>query len=773
MAEVRTLAEVLDALTRPGELYERLPDGSVRCYACGHRCLIRPGRRGICQVRFNRDGTLYVPWGYVAALQVDPTEKKPFFHILPGSYTLTFGMLGCDLHCSYCFTGETVVVTQRGLFSLEELFHQALRVQANPDGEIGFLEGVYTFSHLGRLRKIRAVFRHRYEGDIIRINPALLPAIECTPDHRFLAIPRPRRGKIQEPEWIRAEQLSSDYCLVIPRSFEVCSGASTHELDVAMWLAQAVDLSRMRRGKGIRTLRGASMPAHADANRRAQLIRVEGNWVRVFNEHAPGIPARLPLNEALAELLGYYCAEGSVWEDDRRANSMMITFSFGPHEEELARRVLSLLRDLFGVEGTLHRRETTVAVVVYKSSLGLLLKALCGTCARNKRVPAPLLWAPEPVVRAFLEAYVAGDGTISRDGYVVVASVSPHLAYGIAWLLLRCGRFPSLRTYPTTQAPIQGRSVQRAQWLHRVRWRLHGQVRGCWMDERYYYIPIRRIERRPFSGYVFNLEVEEDHTYLPGFVAASNCQNWQVSQALRDEEAGVRPVSATPQQLVALAKRYGAQLVGSSYNEPLITSEWAVAIFKEAVAQGLRCVYVSNGNLTREVLEYLRPYLVGYKIDLKSMRDKNYRALGMPLKNVLEGIRMVYESGLWLEVVTLVVPGFNDSDEELRDAAEFLASISPDIPWHVTAFHPDYKMTDRDWTPAKTLIRAAEIGKAAGLRYVYAGNLPGRVGPFENTYCPNCDALLIARHGFRILVDHLSGRGTCYRCGTPIPGIWK
>jgi len=293
------------------------------------------------------------------------------------------------------------------------------------------------------------------------------------------------------------------------------------------------------------------------------------------------------------------------------------------------------------------------------------------------------------------------------------------------------------------------------------------------MDERYYYIPIRRIERRPFSGYVFNLEVEEDHTYLPGFVAASNCQNWQVSQALRDEEAGVRPVPATPQQLVALAKRYGAQLVGSSYNEPLITSEWAVAIFKEAVAQGLRCVYVSNGNLTREVLEHLRPYLVGYKIDLKSMRDKNYRALGMPLKNVLEGIRMVYESGLWLEVVTLVVPGFNDSDEELRDAAEFLASISPDIPWHVTAFHPDYKMTDRDWTPAKTLIRAAEIGKAAGLRYVYAGNLPGRVGPFENTYCPNCDALLIARHGFRILVDHLSGRGTCYRCGTPIPGIWK
>ncbi|MCS6848571.1 MAG: AmmeMemoRadiSam system radical SAM enzyme [Anaerolineae bacterium] len=350
----QTLGQVLDALTVEGELYTRQADGSVACYACGHRCLIRPGRRGICKVRFNAAGTLRVPWGYVGALQCDPTEKKPFFHVYPGSDTLTFGMLGCDMHCPYC-------------------------------------------------------------------------------------------------------------------------------------------------------------------------------------------------------------------------------------------------------------------------------------------------------------------------------------------------------------------------------------------------------------------------------------QNWVTSQALRDpasELAGAQPVIVTPKQLVALAKRQGAQLVGSSYNEPLITSEWAVAIFKEAVQAGLKCVYISNGNATREVLEYIRPYVVAYKIDLKTMSDKNYRRLGAVLQRVLDGIRLVHALGFWLEIVTLVIPGFNDSDAELRDAANFIAALSPDIPWHVTAFHKDYKMTDPDDTDARTLLRAAEIGRTAGLRYVYAGNLPGRVGEFEHTFCPTCGTTLIERYGYVILGYHLTAEGACPQCRTCIPGLW-
>lgn len=253
------------------------------------------------------------------------------------------------------------------------------------------------------------------------------------------------------------------------------------------------------------------------------------------------------------------------------------------------------------------------------------------------------------------------------------------------------------------------------------------------------------------------------------------CQNYFTSQALRDPASDaalglVRKI--TPDQLVNLALVEGARIIVSSYNEPLITSEWAAAIFQKAQAAGLHCAYVSNGNTTPEVLEYLRPYLSAYKIDLKSMQDRHYRELGGVLQNVLDGIRRVHELGLWVEVVTLVVPGFNDSNEELMDAARFLRSISPDIPWHVTAFHPDYKMNDHDFTPARTLLRAAEIGQEAGLNFVYAGNLPGRVNEYESTICPHCQAVLIERRGYRIISYRLGADGRCFKCGAAIPGIW-
>ncbi|MCS7206408.1 MAG: AmmeMemoRadiSam system radical SAM enzyme [Dehalococcoidia bacterium] len=350
-AEVRPLAEVLDTLTREGECYERLEENKVRCWACGHRCLILPGHRGICQVRFNKDGRLRVPWGYVAALQADPIEKKPLFHFLPGSVALTFGMLGCDYHCPYC-------------------------------------------------------------------------------------------------------------------------------------------------------------------------------------------------------------------------------------------------------------------------------------------------------------------------------------------------------------------------------------------------------------------------------------QNWITSQALRDPAARAQPYEVSPATLVRIAVHEGARVVASSYNEPLITSEWAVAVFKEARQRSLRTAYISNGNSTPEVLAYLRPHLDAYKIDLKSFNDRSYRRLGGVLERVLDTIRRTFQMGYWVEVVTLLVPGFNDGEEELHSAARFLASISPDIPWHITAFHPDYKMQDTAATPTHRLVWACGIARQHGLRFVYAGNLPGRVGPYEHTFCPSCGRRLIARWGFTVLEYALTPHGTCPSCGRPIPGVW-
>lgn len=252
----------------------------------------------------------------------------------------------------------------------------------------------------------------------------------------------------------------------------------------------------------------------------------------------------------------------------------------------------------------------------------------------------------------------------------------------------------------------------------------------------------------------------------------SFCQNWISSQILRDQQSLTRIEPTEPENIVMLAHDYKAQIITSTYNEPLITTEWAVDIFKIAKQYGLVTGYVSNGNGTPEVLDYLKPYLDLFKIDLKGFDDKRYRELGGVLQNVLDTIKLAYEKAFWVEVVTLVVPGFNDSDEELKQIASFLVSVSPDIPWHVTAFHPEYKMTDRSATPGKTLLRASEIGKAAGLNYVYAGNLPGRVGGGENTYCPTCKELLVERYGYKILKNQLAD-GECFKCKRKIAGFWK
>jgi len=250
------------------------------------------------------------------------------------------------------------------------------------------------------------------------------------------------------------------------------------------------------------------------------------------------------------------------------------------------------------------------------------------------------------------------------------------------------------------------------------------------------------------------------------------CQNWVTSQTLRDPKAGGQPEPITANELVRLAKDEGAGVITSTYNEPLITAEWAVGVFQRAKAEGLTTAFVSNGNGTREVIEYLAPWIDLYKIDLKSFQDKAYRELGGRLQPVLDTIKHLHALGIWIEIVTLLVPAFNDTDQELKQIAAFIASVSSEIPWHVTAFHRDYKMTKNDPTEAKSLRRAVALGKQAGLNYVYAGNLPGLVGQAENTYCPKCQTLLIERLGFKVLQTRLS-KGACPTCQTPISGYWK
>jgi pyruvate formate lyase activating enzyme len=289
------------------------------------------------------------------------------------------------------------------------------------------------------------------------------------------------------------------------------------------------------------------------------------------------------------------------------------------------------------------------------------------------------------------------------------------------------------------------------------------------------------------TGYVAGLQVDpiEKKPFfhvLPGNGALSfgmlgcdlhcgYCQNWLSSQVLRDKQASARPRDVDKHQLIQVAEKGQVPVLVSTYNEPLITSEWAVEIFTEAKASGFLCGYVSNGNATAEVLDFIRPFVDLYKVDLKSFDDSEYRKLGAPLKHILEGIRMIFERGFWLEIVSLIVPGLNDSDKQLHGMAQFLAEISVNIPWHITAYRPMYK-ADANATPASTLIRAAKIGQDHGLRYIYCGNRPGQVEKFENTYCHHCQALLIQRRSFKILKNRIGPNGLCPDCTTQIPGIW-
>ncbi len=250
------------------------------------------------------------------------------------------------------------------------------------------------------------------------------------------------------------------------------------------------------------------------------------------------------------------------------------------------------------------------------------------------------------------------------------------------------------------------------------------------------------------------------------------CQNWTSSQTLRDPEATACPKKCQPEEIISMAMQYEAPIIASTYNEPLITSEWGVDVFKLAKKKNLFTCYVSNGYATREVLEYMAPYMDAMNVDLKCFTEDGYRKLGGRLEPVLETIRNLWKMKKWVEVITLIVPGFNDSKEELEKMAEFMVSVSPSIPWHVTAYHQQYKYSSRfKVTPPNKIAEAVEIGRQAGIKYVYGGNILD-MGQYENTFCHKCGSTLIKRRGFQIVHNAVQS-GHCGNCSSVIPGIWQ
>jgi pyruvate formate lyase activating enzyme len=283
------------------------------------------------------------------------------------------------------------------------------------------------------------------------------------------------------------------------------------------------------------------------------------------------------------------------------------------------------------------------------------------------------------------------------------------------------------------------------------------------------------IEKKPFF-HVLPGEMALSFGMLGCDLHCAYCQNWISSQTLRDEKAVTPFHLCSAREIVDTARQRQSRIVVSTYNEPLITAEWAATVFDEAKKEGMLCGFVSNGNATPEVLDFLRPRLDAYKVDLKSFRDLHYRELGGTLRSVLHTLEGLKERGYWLEVVTLVVPQFNDDEQEIREMANFLAELDPELPWHLTAFHPDYRMNEREATSPQFLRRAWEIAREEGLRYVYLGNLAGERWPQESTVCPDCGSMLVQRRGFsveKVALKRSERVASCPGCGRSIPGIWS
>ena len=248
------------------------------------------------------------------------------------------------------------------------------------------------------------------------------------------------------------------------------------------------------------------------------------------------------------------------------------------------------------------------------------------------------------------------------------------------------------------------------------------------------------------------------------------CQNSDISQMPADHNR-ILGDDIPPVDIIAKAKKSGSSTIAYTYTEPTIYYEFAVDTARLAVKEGIRNIFVSNGYMTEECLTDAYPDLHGINIDLKAFSEKFYKEqCGARLEPVLRSIKKARELGIWVEVTTLLIPGFNDSDGELKAIAEFLASVDPEMPWHISRFHPTYRLTDISYTPEDDIHRAKDIGYKSGLKYVYTGNLWGDDG--EKTYCNGCGKLLIDRQGYEILNNAIID-GRCPKCNSEIPGVWE
>jgi pyruvate formate lyase activating enzyme len=787
----------------PGRWWHKLDDGRVQCDLCPRECRLHEGQRGACFVRARvNDGIVLTTYGRSSGFCVDPVEKKPLNHFHPGSAVLSFGTAGCNLACKFCLGPETWIATDEGMRRIGELFESCPESVPLGDGRVGFPEEVDVWTRHGRRARVTKVFARPYDGELVSLRAACCPTIRATPNHGIFAAHRSDLSSVRK---IPAGELTSDHYLVVPKrqpgvaQVTICARDWLSRLDASPHAsrprrvepAQLVPRLRMDGTSGtigaalgyhpayVRTLRGQlarGCLAPCDGPREAPLVSDAGR-VRFRGEKGGGVPESLALTPDLAWLLGIFCAEGSIVRHPHRPNSFHLSFCFGPHEDELIARTATLLSQAFAVRPVIVPRRTNTTVEAGQTSVARLFEALCGRGAHGKQVPPPLLDAPADVMRAFLEGYLAGGGHRTA-AHAAALTVSERLALGLFELGLHLGILPGYFEHtPPATTEIEARTVSQSKCYHVKYLRKRSGAgfdmrpeRPAWHEtQAHFLVPLRRIERTPYSGLVYNLEVEDaDHSYVAPFLAVANCQNWDISKSRDMDRLMDR---ASPEAIARAAVDSGSASVAFTYNDPVIFAEYAMDAADACHAAGVKTVAVTAGYISPQPRREFYAKMDAANVDLKGFTDEFYVKLtGARLAPVLDTLAYIHhQTDCWLEITTLLIPGKNDSDAEIREESRWIRrELGPDVPLHFTAFHPDFKMTDIPATPAATVARARRIAMDEGLRYVYTGNVHDREG--GTTRCPGCDGALIERDWHRILSYRVTDDGRCPGCGTAIAG---
>jgi len=790
----------------------------VRCDLCNWHCFISKDKKGVCQVRLNKDNRLYsLNYGKIISMNVDPIEKKPFFHFHPGAKTFSIAAPGCNFRCQFCFEPMTRVLTNEGLVTLEKLFDKGKR-SVLKDGFVSFLDGYTAVTHNGKDSKITKVYRHFHDGELIKIKPYHLPELKSTPSHEFFVYDKEDK-KIKK---IPAGKIGKNHLLVVPKSSEL-NGHAARRIDFKEILSShhteyrkktKVDEEKAREilmlhnaGKTSREIgkifkmhptyirkligklkrQGISKDLIYEENaivERGELIkfRMEKTFVRRF----------ISLDEDFAALLGYYCAKGHVTTSKKRINSHNCVFSFGKCETDLIEKTKGLIKKIFGLKAKTVKRKTTITVEFGKSSIALLFKILAGDNSYNKNVPKIILECKnKKIVHSFLKAYFEGDGHRQKDALEYV-TCSEDMAYNTFLLLLKLGLVPSFYKFvPAEKGVIEDRTVNQSPFF---RVKIHGEElinsfldgfdikkiplnKGSrfFEDGNYFFVPIREISCEKYAGFVYNLEVEdEDHSYLSNFVSVSNCCNAELSQGIHETPIEKMKIPEhTPEEIVKLADKNNCRIISYTYSEPTIFFEFAFKTAKLASRDNLFNTFVTNGYMTDEAVKKFK-YLDAATVDVKASLDPEFykKFIGVPKpETILKTLKQMKKQRIHIEITNLIVPQFGDSVEMCKKFAEWVnAEISPEVPFHLLQFFPSYKLLDLPATPIATLEKCADVAKKAGLRYVYIGNVPGHHD--ESTYCYNCSEPLIVRKGMQLkkmnLVDD-----RCPNCGVRINVVVK